>query len=68
MSQRPDATTFRGLDDERLARAGHDQLGHAIEVGVDGPDAVHRQALLPARPVRGILRGDEVLERREAHV
>ncbi len=24
-----------------------DQLGHAIEVGVDGQDAVDRQALLP---------------------
>ena len=42
--------------------------GHAIQVGVDGPDAVHGQALLAAGPVRRILRGDEVLERGQAHV
>ena len=42
--------------------------GDAVEVGVDGPDAVDRQALLAARPIGRILRGDEVLERGEAHV
>ena len=63
-----DAGAFRGFDDERLARTGNDQLRDAVEIRVDGADAIDGQSLLAAGAVGGVLCRDEVLEGGETHV